>query len=79
MIQASLASASTRFLSTFSPGVSARRATFAVFDRRVGITDRSNDVVERAVNVEWMDAASSSDSFLRLGWHVLGILGIPSG
>jgi hypothetical protein len=72
-VQASLAKASTRFLSTFSSGVSTHLETSAFFSRLLGSPSRSNDVVERAVDVERMEAAFFSAGFFRPDWYVLSV------
>jgi hypothetical protein len=73
IVQASLAKASTRFLSTFSSGVSTHLETSAFFSRLFGSPGRSNDV-ERAVDVERMEAASFSESLFRPDWYVLAMV-----
>lgn len=56
-----------RFLSAFSAGVSTRLAGFA---RLVGTSDRSSDVVDLAVDVDFIDIASFSDLASMLGRYV---------
>lgn len=68
-----LASASIRFLSAFSPGVSTCRGTFTVFVRLAGSTDRSSEVVDRIVDVDRTDIASFSDILSEVDRYVLVI------
>lgn len=70
-VHVNLASASIRFLSAFSVGVSVRLAGFARFD---GTSDRSSDVVDRAVEVDLIDMASFADFESMLARYVLVIL-----
>ena len=72
----SLASASIRFLAAFSAGVSTRFAGFAVFVRLDGTSDRSSNVVDRTVDVDFIDIASFSDLASMLGRYVLVIIDV---
>lgn len=60
MAHANLASASMSFLSDFWVGVSVYLGVFSGFVRFDGINDRSSDVVDRAVEVDFIDMASFS-------------------
>lgn len=65
-----------RFLSAFSAGVSTRLAGFAAFTRFDGSSDRSSDVVDRAVEVDLIEIASFSELASMLGRYVLVIVDV---
>lgn len=60
-----------RFLSAFSVGVSVRLADFARLD---GTSERSSDVVDRAVDADLIDMVSFSDPGSMLLRYVLVIV-----
>ncbi|KAF1926991.1 uncharacterized protein M421DRAFT_422232 [Didymella exigua CBS 183.55] len=68
-----LASASIRFLSAFIAGVSVRLAGLAPLD---GTSDRSSDVVDRAVDEDLIDMASFPGLTSMLGWCMLFIVDV---
>jgi hypothetical protein len=65
-----------RFLSAFSAGVSTRLAGFAAFARLDGTSDLSSDVVDLAVEVDFIDMASFSDLASVLGRYEFVIVDV---
>jgi len=65
-----------RFLSAFFTGVSTRLAGFGALVRLDVTSDRNSDVVDRAVDVDFIDMASLSDLASMLGRCVLVIVDV---